>query len=421
MKPSRTIEVEGHIFDSFILQKILDTILESKAEYLIEEIKLGKEKTSTSYARLLVSANNESTLKDVLDRVKKHGACEKSDESVLLGASPKDRTLPDGFYSTTNMITEILLDGDWIPVEDTAMDCAIVVDKANRRSWCRKLSQIKQGDSVVMGHHGIRTQSIQKQQAKQEFSFMDSDVSSEKPKTLVIEKIAKRIAEIKRNGEGKVLFVLGPAVVHTKSQQAFTQMIEMGCVDYLFAGNALATHDIEAALFGTSLGVSQKDGSVVEGGHSHHLRAINKIHQFGGIEQAVAHGELTTGIMHSCVKNGVDFVLAGSIRDDGPLPDVITDTIAAQCEMRKRIKDTKMAVMVSTMLHSIAVGNLLPEYVETICVDINPAVVTKLADRGTSQAIGLVTDTECFIKELAQSLQRELKDDQNIDVSTGLL
>lgn len=405
MKPASIIEVEGHIFDSFILQKILDSILELNAEYLILEIKLGKEKASTSYAKVKILAEKQEVLDQVLEKVKLHGAVEVKDGNVTLEVCPKDKTLPENFYSTTNMYTEIQLDGKWVYADDTAMDCAIVVDEENKKANCRKISQIKKGDKVVMGHTGIRITPVAQKEQKDEFSFMDSDVSSEKSKSVVIEKIARRMAEIKKKGEGKILFVLGPAVVHTKSQKEFSEIIDMGYVDYLFAGNALATHDIESDFYGTSLGIRQHTGNVVEGGHSHHLRAINKINRAGSIKQAVEEGVLKSGIMYSCVKNNVDFVLAGSIRDDGPLPDVITDSVVAQCEMRKRIKDTKMAIMVSTMLHSIAVGNLLPEYVETVCVDINPAVVTKLADRGTSQAIGLVTDTECFVRELLHSLR----------------
>jgi len=304
------------------------------------------------------------------------------------------------------LITEILLDGEWIKVDNTAMDCAIVVDEINKKACCTKLSQIKKGDKVVVGHNGIKVLSLAKNQEKEVFSFMGSEVSSEKPKSLLIKKIADRMKEIKENGEGKILFVLGPAMVHTKSQESFVKLIEAGYVDYLFAGNALATHDIEADIFGTSLGISLKDGTPVAHGHSHHLRAINKIYQAGGIRQAVESGILNSGIMYSCIKNNVDFVLAGSIRDDGPLPEVITDTITAQCEMRKRIKEVKMSIMIASMLHSIAVGNLLPAYVETVCVDINPAVVTKLADRGSFQTIGLVTDVESFVRELAENITK---------------
>lgn len=408
MKINCTVEVQGHIIDSLTLPKIMDTILDLGATYTVEEIKIGNDKANVSYARLNIFADNNDLLDNVLDNIIKQGATIILESNVVLDESPKDRTLPDNFYSTTNMLTEIMFNGEWIPVNNTAMDCAIVVDEKNKKACCTKLSQIKKGDKIVMGHEGIKVHPVRKHEEKGIFTFMGSDISSEKPKSLLITKIAKRMKEIKQNNEGKILFVLGPAVVHTKSRESFIKLIEMGMVDYLFAGNALATHDIEAALYGTSLGVSLEEGNPVLGGHSHHLRAINKINQQGSIKNAVESGVLTSGIMHSCIKNNIDFVLAGSIRDDGPLPEVITDAITAQCEMRKRInKDVKMTVMIASMLHSIAVGNLLPAQVETICVDINPAVVTKLSDRGSFQTIGLVTDVEAFLRDLACDLEKD--------------
>ena len=404
MKQSCIIEIQGHILDSLTLPKIMDTILDAGANYIIDKIDIGKEKTTLSYAKLTITADNEQILNDILILVTKQGATLFKEKQLVLGECLKDRTLPDNFYSSTNMNTEILLDDEWIKVDNPAMDCAIVVDKANKKAKCSKISQVKKGDKVVVGHEGVKVHPIARQNEKGLFTFMGSDVSPEKPKTVLIKKIAKRMREIKENNEGKILFVLGPAVVHTKSREAFTKLIEKGYVDHLFAGNALATHDIEAALFGTSLGVSLQEGTPISGGHSHHLRAINKVNQCGSIKAAVESGEITSGIMYSCIKNNIDFVLAGSIRDDGPLPDVITNTIEAQIEMSKRIKGVKMTVMIATMLHSIAVGNLLPASVETICVDINPSVVTKLSDRGSSQAIGLVTDVEAFLRDLAEYL-----------------
>lgn len=407
MNPSCKVEIKGHIIDSLTLPKVMDTILESGGKYAIEEIQIGEGKTNISYAKLEIEAGTREILDNILNKIKKCGAELIEEKNVILGECPKDKTLPDNFYSTTNLITDILLDDKWIPVEDTAMDCGIVVDAKNNRAFCRKISQIKKGDMVVVGKDGIRIHPLDKDQKEDDFKFMASDVSSEKPKSLMIKSLAKRMKEIKENNEGKILFVLGPVVVHTKSQEAFSKLIEMGYVDYLFAGNALATHDIEAVLYGTSLGVSMETGKPVPGGHSHHLRAINKINQSGSIKQAVEEGVLTSGIMYNCIKNNIDFVLAGSIRDDGPLPDVITDTVTAQCEMRKRIRDTKMAIMSASMLHSIAVGNLLPGYVETVCVDINPAVVTKLSDRGSHQTMGIVTDVESFLSTLAENLAND--------------
>lgn len=404
------IEVNGHIIDSLTLPKIMDTILDMNAAYHIEEIKIGNKKEESSYARLAISSEDEETMSKILEKVTKQGATLLVEQNVTLKESFKDQTMPDDFYSTTNMKTDILLNGEWIAVKDTAMDCGIVVSTEKKEAKCLKLSQIKKEDKIVVGYKGIRVHPIKKHKEEQAFSFMGSEVSSEKPKALIIKKIAKRMVEIKKNNEGKILFVLGPAVVHTKSREAFSKLIEMGFVDYMFAGNALATHDIEAALYGTSLGISLEDGTPITGGHSHHLRAINKVNQHGSIKEAVESGAVSNGIMHTCIKNNVDFVLAGSIRDDGPLPDVIRNSVEAQCEMKKRInKDVKMTIMVASMLHSIAVGNLLPAYVETICVDINPAVVTKLADRGSFQSIGLVTDIEAFMRDLAEYVAEEIK------------
>lgn len=404
------IEVNGHIIDSLTLPKIMDTILDMEASYHIEEIKIGNRKEEPSYARLAISCNDEETMSKILEKVTKQGATLLEEQSVTLKESFKDQTMPDDFYSTTNMKTDIFLNNEWIAVKDTAMDCGIVVSTEKKQAKCLKLSQIKKGDKIVMGYKGVRVHPIKKHEDKQAFAFMGSEVSSEKPKSLIIKKIAKRMVEIKKNNEGKILFVLGPAVVHTKSREAFSKLIEMGFVDYMFAGNALATHDIEAALYGTSLGISLEDGTPITGGHSHHLRAINKINQYGSIKAAVEAGAVSNGIMHTCIKNNIDFVLAGSIRDDGPLPEVIRNSVEAQCEMKKRInKDVQMTIMVASMLHSIAIGNLLPAYIETICVDINPAVVTKLADRGSFQSIGLVTDIEAFMRDLAEYVAEEMK------------
>jgi lysine-ketoglutarate reductase/saccharopine dehydrogenase-like protein (TIGR00300 family) len=196
----------------------------------------------------------------------------------------------------------------------------------------------------------------------------------------------------------------GPAIVHTGSAHHVAKLIRDGWIQTVFAGNALATHDIEQALYSTSLGVSIEHGEAIEHGHEHHLRAINTIRRAGGITRAVESGMLTSGIMFECVKNGVDLVLAGSIRDDGPLPEVITDTLEAQDRMRLAIRDAGFALLIATALHSIATGNLLPAWVKVVCVDINPATVTKLSDRGTFQTIGLVTDVEPFLRSLAGEL-----------------
>jgi lysine-ketoglutarate reductase/saccharopine dehydrogenase-like protein (TIGR00300 family) len=228
---------------------------------------------------------------------------------------------------------------------------------------------------------------------------MGSSVSTEKPKGAAIREIARELVRTRRSG-GKTLVVGGPAIIHTGSSEHLCKLIRAGYIDRLFAGNALATHDIEQAIFGTSLGVKLEEGTVIEAGHEHHLRAINRIRRAGGIERAVASGLLTSGVMYECVRNGVDFLLAGSIRDDGPLPEVITDTLEAQRQMRLKIRDISFCLMIATTLHSVAVGNLLPAWVKVVCVDINPSTVIKLNDRGSFQTIGLVTDVEPFLRSL---------------------
>lgn len=232
---------------------------------------------------------------------------------------------------------------------------------------------------------------------------MNSTVSSEKPKNLTVREIAesmRRAAE----GNGRILVVAGPAVVHTGSRELLSWLIRRGYVHVLFAGNALATHDIEQSFYGTSLGISMESGGGTEEGHEHHLRSINRIRRLGGIRQAIEEKVLTSGIMYECVTHNIPYVLAGSIRDDGPLPDVITDSLIAQTRMRELVQGVTFCLMIATTLHSIAVGNMLPAWVKTVCVDINPATVTKLADRGTFQTIGLVTDVEPFLRVLVQEL-----------------
>jgi len=407
MKESCIVEIKGHILDSLTLPKILDTIIDEGGNYEIEDIEIGKKRNNLSYAKLKLSAEDKDTLENIVSKITRQGAEPVAESEILLEKCPKDKTLPEKFYASTNLKTEILYKGKWIKVDDTAMDCAVVVDEKTSKAFCRKISQIKKGDKVVVGFGGVKVHPLKRREGKNSFAFMSSDFSAEKPKSMAIKKIAQRMIEIKEKKEGKILFVMGPAVIHTKSQEPFIKLIESGFVDVLFSGNALAVHDLEAAFFGTSLGVSFEDGKPISGGHSHHLRAINKINHIGSIRKAVETGILNKGIMYTLIKNKTDYILAGSIRDDGPLPEVITDTITAQNEMRKRMKGVKMCIMLGSMLHSIAVGNLLPAEVETVCVDINSAVVTKLSDRGSVQAIGLVTDVESFLKELVRNLSQQ--------------
>lgn len=405
----REIELFGHIIDSFILPKTLDIIMDQGGDFKIIDLNVGKRKSDVSRAKIIVSADSPSLLNQILDELSEIGATISEIKEAELVASPKDKVAPENFYSTTNHTTHILHNGNWLLVEDIEMDCMIVIDEngtGKSRAHCKPIGRIKKGEKVVVGREGVRVTPPERPRGKQGvFEFMNSEVSSEKPLMSIIENIASEIKEIKSRG-GKIAIVGGPAIVHTGSADLMAKMIKEGYIDVVFAGNALATHDIENALYGTSLGVCVKTGEVVSRGHTHHMRAINEINGSGSIKEAVEDGTLKKGIMYECVKNEVPYVLAGSIRDDGPLPDVITDVIEAQEIMRESAKDVDMVIMIATMLHSIATGNILPSRVKSICVDINPATVTKLADRGSAQVLSVVTDIGAFLPTLYRELEK---------------
>lgn len=397
------IELRGHIIDSWVLPRVFDTIMDMGGDFEVLTIRVGKHKEEPSYAHMRVSGPTPETLHAILTQLQELGAELVSEKDVETRPAPRDGALPPDFYSTTNLPTEIRLGGRWIPVEGTEMDVAIIVDYERRRAYTKPMIRVRKGEPVVVGHEGIRVLPLERPRESEIFSFMNSAVSSEKPKKLLIHEVAREMNEIKARG-GKILVVAGPAIVHSGAAPYLSSLIREGYVDVLFGGNAIATHDVEAALFGTSLGVSLKSGVPVEGGHRHHMRALNTIRTAGSLRAAVEQGILTSGIMYEAIVNNIKMVLAGSIRDDGPMPDVITDVMVAQEAMREAVQGVELALMISSMLHSIATGNLLPAAVKTVVVDINPAVVTKLADRGSWQAIGLVTDAELFLRELVLAL-----------------
>ncbi|MGM0419444.1 MAG: TIGR00300 family protein [Bacillota bacterium] len=318
-------------------------------------------------------------------------------EEVKLRPAPKDGVFPEGFYVTTNLPTYVFFHNTWKEVDRAEMDCAIKV--IDGRAELVAINDVKAGDLIVVGENGIKLKTSENDLIPSRFGFMTSKTSSEKPKTKIIKEIAREIKKIKAQ-EGKVLVVGGPAIIHTNARKELAALIKNGYVDVLFAGNALATHDIEAALYNTSLDSPLSEVGSKGIGHGLHLQAINKIRQAGSIAKAVDQGILNEGIMYEAVRNNLDYVLAGSIRDDGPLPEVITDSIEAQSAMRSKLEGVNLVLMLATMLHSIATGNLLSAEVKSVCVDINPATITKLADRGTAQTIGLVTDIELFLKKL---------------------
>jgi lysine-ketoglutarate reductase/saccharopine dehydrogenase-like protein (TIGR00300 family) len=399
------VELAGHIIDSLLLPKVLDLITAAGGSFHIERISIGHDRTDPSYALIEVRAPTPDRLQQILAEIADHGATPVMAQDARLVEADIPGAFPEGFYSTTNQRTEIRLGGRWIEVQDQEMDCGVLVDPAAGIARCQAMTDVKVGERYVVGHAGVRIHPEVRELQSQGFEFMNSPVSTEKPKGVAIRQIALELVRAKQEG-GKTLLVGGPAIVHTGSVDHVSTLIRRGYLHRLFAGNALATHDIEHALFGTSLGVRLDSGDILEAGHEHHLRAINRIRRVGGIRQAVETGELNSGIMYECVKNNVDFLLAGSIRDDGPLPEVITDVLEAQRQMRAKIRDITFCLMVATTLHSIAVGNLLPAWVKVVCVDINPSTVIKLADRGSFQTIGLVTDVEPFFRALVSDVER---------------
>lgn len=404
MSAYEDIKLEGHIIDSLLLPRVMDDILERGGEYRILRFRMGREKDDHSLALLRVTAPNEEQLKAILRDLQQHGVEIIEQDDVHLEPAPADTVFPEDFYSTTNLETFVRLEGRWIPVQWPEMDCGIVVDPVAGTARTVSLIQIQAGDQIVVGVHGIRAVPLGRDRASRAFEFMGSAVSSEKPKRLVVAKVARLMREIRADGQ-KIVAVLGPAVVHTGAAPAFAKLVAEGWIDVVFGGNAVAVHDIESAFFGTSLGINLTEGDSVEGGHEHHLRAINRIRRCGGIRQAVEQGVLTSGLFHEIVRRDIPYVLAGSIRDDGPLPDVITDAVQAQQAMREHVRGVGLCLMLCSMLHSIATGNLLPASVHTVCVDINPAVATKLSDRGSFQTIAIITDVGLFLDELVSELE----------------
>jgi lysine-ketoglutarate reductase/saccharopine dehydrogenase-like protein (TIGR00300 family) len=398
---SETVEVTGHLMDTGLLARVLDDVLGYGADYRIDRLEVGKHHDDESHALLTVSAEDDEALQRLLMRLQTHGVNQVDPGVATTRPCEKDGVFPDDFYSTTNLETVVRLDNGWVQVEQPEMDCGLVVRDGRVRTC--PVSDVQAGDPVVCGASGVKVVLPHEDRPESSFEFMNSVVSSEKPQALLVRQIATKMREVKAQGQ-KVLWVGGPGIVHTGAAPAFTALVTAGYVDVLFAGNALATHDIESALYGTSLGVDLSHGKGVEHGHEHHIRAINTIRRSGSIAAAVEQGVLTGGIMHALVEGGKTYVLVGSVRDDGPLPDVYTDVIQGQRAMRAELPGVGFAIMVATTLHSIATGNILPASIPLVCVDINPATVTKLADRGSSQAIGIVTDIGLFLEQLAHEL-----------------
>jgi lysine-ketoglutarate reductase/saccharopine dehydrogenase-like protein (TIGR00300 family) len=399
------IELRGHIVDSYILPQVMETIMDLGGNYKVEHFDLGRTKDEPSYCLMLVKASSAEALEEILRLLQRVGATILENRDCEFKPAPRDGVFPLDFYSTTNLQTFVRAKNEWLPVAKTEMDCGVILRERDGHlsAECIPVTHVKKDEPIAVGHAGIRLELMERDRKREVFAFMGSSVSSERPKELAITGLVNEMREAKAKNR-KILLVGGPAIAHTGSAKYLSKIIEMGYVDVLFAGNALATHDIETALYGTSLGISLNTGLNEEEGHQHHIRAINTIRYYGSIEAAVEAGVLKSGVMYTLVKKNIPFVLCGSIRDDGPLPEVITDVMESQDAMRAHIGNVDIAIMISTMLHSIAVGNLLPARVRTVCVDINPSVVTKLADRGSHQTLGIVTDVESFLRELEQQL-----------------
>ena len=400
------VEMTGHIVDSLLLPKVLDAILSRGGRYHIETLKLGERQDDPSFVRIEVRAHSPEQLEAILAEIHPHGAVPTEPGDCRTLAAHMDGAFPDGFYCSTNFRTQVKLGGEWVDVEDQEMDCGIVVDPEGGAARCIPMTAVKTDDLILVGRRGTRVFPPEAEMRRHElFEFMASPVSSERPKAVSVREIAGAMRKTRAAGD-KVLAVLGPAVVHTGGSELVAKMVRDGFINVLFAGNALATHDMEQAFYGTSLGVSLDKGLPTDEGHEHHLRTINTIRRLGGIKKAVEAGRLKSGIMYECVKRNVPFVLAGSIRDDGPLPEVVTDSLAAQDAMRRLIPGVGFCLMVATTLHSVAVGNLLPAAVKVACVDISPATVTKLMDRGSTQTVGIVSDAEPFLRALVTELDK---------------
>jgi lysine-ketoglutarate reductase/saccharopine dehydrogenase-like protein (TIGR00300 family) len=399
---SEVVEAEGHLIDSQILNSVFDTVVRRNASFDVLRFHIGRSNEETSSIVMRISAPDDETLREVLEELVALGCRLADAQDALLRPADRDGCVPDDFYSTTNHRTLVRHRGQWIPVARQRMDAVIVIDGG--AAACRKLRDVRRGDQIVCGVGGVRVIPEFQERDRQGFAFMTNEISSERRVEAGVTRMAAMMRDVRAAG-GRIAVVAGPVVVHTGGSTHFQDLIRLGYVDVLLSGNALAVHDVEQALFGTSLGVDLESGRAIEGGHRNHMRAINTICRAGGLAAAVEQGVLASGVMYECIRHGVDVVLAGSIRDDGPLPDTMMDLTAAQDRYAQALDGVTLVLALSTMLHGIGVGNMLPSWVKMVCVDINPAVVTKLADRGSSQTMGIVTDVGLFLHRLAQQLK----------------
>jgi lysine-ketoglutarate reductase/saccharopine dehydrogenase-like protein (TIGR00300 family) len=404
------VEAEGHLIDSHVMEQIFDKVVESSGRFEVEQFRIGRTNSEPSYLRLRLETPTRQQMEHLLAQILPIGCSPVESGDAVLRLVERDRCAPEDFYSTSNHHTFIRVAGEWVEVRNQRMDAMIVVKSAEAggtEAMCRRLRDLKAGDMVVVGMHGIRVVPEAKERDRLAFAFMSNEISSERQVETAVRQTAALAKQVKEQGK-TIVAVTGPVVVHTGGVAGLSKLIRHRWIDAVLSGNAMAVHDIEAALFGTSLGVRLEDGRQAEHGHRNHMRAINAINHAQGIKGAVETGRLKTGIMYECVRNNVPFVLAGSLRDDGPLPETITDMNAAQDAYAELVKPAGLVICLGSMLHSIATGNMLPSWVKIVCVDINPAVATKVSDRGTGQAVGVVTDVGLFL----DLLSRELVDKQ---------
>ena len=404
------VEANGHLVDSQLLNAIFDKVIERSGTFEVLQFDLGRTNEEVSFLKMKVAAPDEAGLHQLLEDLMPLGCHPAPERDAELTPAEADGVVADDFYSTTNHYTDVRHQGQWVTVSHQRMDGVIVIEDGH--ASCRKLRDIEKGDLVVCGVDGIRVAPEFRERDRLGFAFMTNDVSTERRVEVSAAKVVAMMRQVRSEG-GRIAFVAGPVVVHSGGVEYFCNLVRRGYVDVLLAGNALAVHDVERSLYGTSLGVDLEAGVAVEEGHQNHMRAINFIRRAGGLREAVAQGALRSGIMYDVIVRDVNYVLAGSIRDDGPLPDTVMNLIDAQDQYAAALHDVSMVVMLSTMLHSIGVGNMLPSHVRVVCVDINPSVVTKLGDRGSSQAVGIVTDVGLFLHQL--STQLTAADDAALD------
>ncbi len=408
---SRIISLEGHLLDSGLINRALDLIIDNGGSFQVLNFNLGEQRQSTSAAQVKVTAPSHEVMESIISYLIDLGAVDlpQNERDAKLEPVIQNGVAPDDFYVSTIYPTEVRIKGEWVQVQNQRMDGAIAITQTPQGlvAKCKLLRDLELNDKVVVDVFGIRTvrKTESREKRNEEFSFMSSGVSSERRVELIVEQVAWELRKI-RDAGGKVVVTAGPVVIHTGGGEHLSRLVREGYVQALLGGNAIAVHDMEQSMLGTSLGVDMKRGVAVRGGHRHHLKVINMVRRYGSIAKAVEAGVIKSGVMYECIKNKIPFSLAGSIRDDGPLPDTQMDLIKAQVDYAHHIQGAEMILMLSSMLHSIGVGNMTPAGVKMVCVDINPAVVTKLSDRGSIESVGVVTDVGLFLSLLTSQLDK---------------